>query len=73
MGRRLRISGILVLLGLLTELLSLLWSHPASFLAFILIGGSFLLSGMLFFLYSLVAMLSLQQPVRNSRLRDNGS
>jgi len=56
MEKRLRISGILVLIGLLTELLSLLWSQPASFLDFILIGGSFLLSGMLFFLYSLVAM-----------------
>ena len=56
MEKRLRISGILVLIGLLTELLSLLWSQPASILAFILIGGSFLLSGMLFFLYSLVAM-----------------
>jgi len=56
MAKRLRISGILVLIGLLTELLSLLWSQPASFLAFLLIGGPFLLSGMLFFLYSLVAM-----------------
>ena len=55
MKKRLRISGILILMGLLTELGSLLWSHPTSFLAFLLLGGTLLLCGMLFFLYSLVA------------------
>ena len=56
MRKRLRLSGILILLGLLGELTSLLWSHPTSFLAFLLLSGSLLLSGMLFFLYSLVAV-----------------
>lgn len=55
MKKRLRISGVLILAGLLTELGSLLWSHPTSFVAFLLLSGSLLLSGMLFFLYSLVA------------------
>jgi hypothetical protein len=53
--KRLQVSGILILLGLLAELASLFWSHPTSFLAFLFLGGSLLLGGMLFFLYSLVA------------------
>jgi hypothetical protein len=55
MQKRLRISGILILAGLLTELASLLWFHPTSFLVFLLAGGSLLAAGMLFFLYSLLA------------------
>lgn len=53
--KRLRISGGLILSGLLTELASLMWFHPASFLVFLFLGGSLLAGGMLFFLYSLVA------------------
>ena len=47
MKKRLRISGVLILTGLLAELGSLLWSHPTSFVAFLLLSGSLLLSGML--------------------------
>ena len=54
--KRLRISGSLILAGLLAELASMLWAHPTSFLVFLLLGGSLLLSGMLLFLYSLVAV-----------------
>ncbi len=55
MQRHLRISGILILAGLLTEVGSLLWSHPAGFFVFLILGGSLLLSGMLLFLYYLVS------------------
>ena len=55
MLRKLRISGVLVILGLVVEALSLLWNTAFSFISFIVIGGSFFASGILLFLYSLVA------------------
>ncbi|MCI0412737.1 hypothetical protein L0222_08035 [bacterium] len=51
---RIQISGILILIGLLIELISLHWSHPTAFLLFAIVGGLFLLTGILFYLYSLV-------------------
>ena len=54
LARRLRIAGILVLIGLLIELISLQWSHPTAFLFFVIFGGIFFLFGILFYLYSLV-------------------
>jgi hypothetical protein len=51
--RRLRISGILVILGLIAEAVCLLWSRPLAFVLFIIIGGALLASGILFYLYSL--------------------
>ncbi len=59
--RRLQISGILILMGLVTELISLRWAHPTAFLLFVIIGGVFLISGILFYLYSLIAQRE-QQP-----------
>ena len=53
--RRLRISSILIGLGLLIELGSLLWSHPTAFLFFLLAGGLLMGAGILFYLYSLVS------------------
>ncbi len=53
-NRRLRISGILLILGLLVEAGSLLWHHPLSFLSFIFVGGFLLGAGVVFYLYSLV-------------------
>jgi hypothetical protein len=55
MEKRLRISGILVILGLLVEAFSLLWSHPIAFLVFMFVGGAFMGVGILFYLYSLVS------------------
>ena len=54
MERRLRISGVLIILGLIVELISLKWSHPTSFLFFIFVGGLLITAGMLFYLFSLV-------------------
>jgi hypothetical protein len=52
--RRVRIAGSLIIAGLAVEFLSLLWIHPLAFLAFMFIGGGFLLAGIVFYLYSIV-------------------
>ncbi len=38
-SRRLRLSGILIIVGLIVEGLSLIWNHPLSFVAFLGLGG----------------------------------
>jgi len=53
-ARRIRISGIFLLLGLAVEVVSLLWSHPTSFLVFMSVGGLFLFLGFVAYLFSLV-------------------
>ncbi len=52
---RLRIAGGLIIAGLLVELVTLLWSHPTAFLFFLLLGGTLMAAGILFFLYSLIS------------------
>lgn len=55
MDRRLRISGILLIAGLLVEALCLMWSRPIAFVVFACVGGALVGLGILFFLYSLVS------------------
>ncbi|MGC1619098.1 MAG: hypothetical protein WA765_11485 [Candidatus Acidiferrum sp.] len=55
MDRWLRISGILVVIGLLIEALCLLWSRPIAFVVLVVLGGALIGIGVLFFLYSLVS------------------
>jgi hypothetical protein len=55
MLRKLRLSGILVILGLIVEALSLFWNNAFSFMSFVVISGSLFASGILLFLYSLVS------------------
>ena len=55
MSRRLRISGIFVIIGLLVEALCLVWSRPIAFVVLVCIGGALIGMGILFFLYSLVS------------------
>jgi hypothetical protein len=55
MGRRLRIAGILVIMGLLVEALCLVWSKPIAFVVLVCIGGALIGLGVLFFLSSLVS------------------
>jgi RsiW-degrading membrane proteinase PrsW (M82 family) len=55
LGRRLRISGILVILGLLVEALCLVWSRPIAFVVLVCLGGALIGLGVLVFLYSLVS------------------
>ncbi len=52
--RRLRVAGTLLVLGLLTEAVCLVWARPLSFLTFISIGGTFLISGIGVYLLSLL-------------------
>jgi hypothetical protein len=55
MVNRLRISGVLVIFGLVVEALSLCWNTALSFMSFVVVGGLFFGSGILLFLYSLVS------------------
>ena len=55
MQRRVRISGALVLLGLLVELASLLWATPTAFF-FFMPGALLIAAGILLYLYSLVSV-----------------
>jgi hypothetical protein len=55
MLRKLRVSGILLILGLVVEALSLCWNNAVSFMSFVVIGGLLFASGILLFLYSLVS------------------
>ncbi|HTC93203.1 MAG TPA: hypothetical protein VK699_07110 [Terriglobales bacterium] len=54
-SKKLRVAGILVILGLVVEGFSLLWNHPLSFLAFLCIGGVFLALGIVIYLLALVS------------------
>lgn len=52
--RRIQVSGGLICLGLIIEAVTLNWSHPTSFLVFIIAGGLCMGLGVLFYLYSLI-------------------
>ncbi len=54
MTRRLRRSGILLILGLLVETFSLLWSRPMAFIVFVGVGGLLMAAGVLLYLLSLL-------------------
>jgi hypothetical protein len=54
--RGLQVSGMLLILGLLTETVCLFWARPLSFLAFISVGGALLLLGILLYLLSVLAI-----------------
>jgi RsiW-degrading membrane proteinase PrsW (M82 family) len=54
--RRLQISGILVMTGLLVEAICLLWSRPIAFVVFASLSGFLIGLGVLLFLYSLVSL-----------------
>jgi hypothetical protein len=53
--KRLRLSGTLIILGLLIEGISLAWNHPLSFIAFVGLGGLAIFLGVVIFLMSLVS------------------
>ena len=58
MSRALRISGMLLIVGLLIELVSLHFNHPLSFLGFMFIGGGLLFLGVVVYLWALVSVAS---------------
>jgi hypothetical protein len=53
--QRIRWSGVLIGLGLAIQMLMLLWTHPLSFMVFLLVGCPLVGLGMLIYLYSLVS------------------
>jgi hypothetical protein len=52
---KIRWSGRLIVIGLVVQMLSLLWTHPLAFIFFALVGCPLVGLGILFFLYSLVS------------------
>jgi hypothetical protein len=54
--RRLKLSSVLIAAGLVLEVTTLHWSHPLTFVAFILLGGTLVALGILFYLYALVSL-----------------
>ena len=53
--KRIRISGLLVILGLGIQLVTLFWNHPLSFMLFLLVGCPLTAAGMVVYLYSLAS------------------
>jgi hypothetical protein len=52
--QRIRWAGLLVISGLLVQLLTMSWSHPLAFMAFLMVGCPLILAGVLIYLVSLV-------------------
>jgi fructoselysine-6-P-deglycase FrlB-like protein len=52
--RRLQFAGSLLILGLLIEAISVVWTRPIAFVVFVAFGGSLFAAGILLYLYSLV-------------------
>lgn len=61
--RFLQVSSALIVLGLLVEIVSLLWFHPLSFVLFAFVGVVLIGLGILVYLVSLVFAVS--RPVEN--------
>jgi hypothetical protein len=53
--KRLRIAAAIVLAGLVVEALTLAWSHPLSFMFFLVPGALLLVVGVAYFLLTLVS------------------
>lgn len=53
--KRIRLAGVLLIAGLLVELVTLRWSHPTSFLFFLLLGGLLMALGIVIYLLTLVS------------------
>lgn len=54
--RKLQVAGVLIVLGLVVELLTLAWNNPISFIVFLGIGGLLMFAGIVLYLWSLVSM-----------------
>jgi hypothetical protein len=65
MKRLLRISSVLIILGLILEIVSLLWFHPLSFVLFAFVAGSLIGAGILVYLVSLLFAASGPGDSRN--------
>jgi len=52
--RRLQLAGSVLILGLLIEAITVLWTRPVAFVVFVSLGGVLFAAGILLYLYSLV-------------------
>jgi hypothetical protein len=52
---RLRLSAVLVMIGIVVEIASLTWRHPTAFIVFVGVGGLLMAAGMSSFLWSIVS------------------
>lgn len=52
--RKLKIAGYLLLAGLAVEGITLNWSHPTSFLLFLIVGGVLIFAGIIIYLVEIV-------------------
>ena len=52
--RKLKIAGYLLLAGLAVEGITLNWSHPTSFLLFMVLGGVLILAGIAVYLMEII-------------------
>ena len=53
-GRRLQLSGLLLILGLLVEAACLLSPRPIAFIIFVSVGGLLMFAGVVLYLVSLI-------------------
>jgi hypothetical protein len=58
MRKFLRVSSALIIVGLLVEIVSLVWFHPLAFVLFVFVGASLIGLGILVYLASLVFAVS---------------
>ncbi len=55
LDKRLRIAGLLLILGLVVEGICLLWARPIAFILLVVVGGLLCAAGIVLYLYSLVS------------------
>jgi hypothetical protein len=55
MFTKLRVAGVLLILALVVEALSLCWNNALAFMSFVVVGGALFAAGILIFLYSLIS------------------
>ncbi|HTZ75879.1 MAG TPA: hypothetical protein VMB47_18325 [Candidatus Aquilonibacter sp.] len=65
--RRIRWSGLLIVIGLVVQMITLIWVHPLAFMAFLLIGCPLVAAGILLFLYSIVSHPGVHQETAAPR------
>jgi hypothetical protein len=53
--KRLRLAGLMLVVGLLVEAICLQWARPIAFILLVVIGGALCAAGIAVYLYSLVS------------------
>lgn len=53
--RRLKLSGGLIASGLVVEALTVEWTHPTAFLAFLMVGGTLVALGVVLYLFAIAS------------------